>query len=760
MPPRALLVGCLLVVFCAPLLADEPSITVEVKAESLKYHESGLLEAAGSVEVELKGLTIRSDRLLMDPATNIATAEGHVMVAGRDGNAAASELIYDADKESSRFAGYRARLVPGGEFKGPLFLEARSVEAQENKLSGRAAEMTTCGRPASHYVLLADRFSYFPDDHMEAHNLTLVVGELPVCWLPYYYYDLHDQRQRNWTFGRNDVEGNYLKTAWSYSPGTLLLDFMEKKGTGYGTATNYTLGALGLGSLYLYHLDERDTGLSDWVARISQEKKLDQETTLKLDSGYASIYQLPGGRLDQTTFGLGLNHSGAASWGGKFDLLDDRAAAYGRYTMQLNYSAGRLAANYSNNYEFARNDPRWLRDAQRIGLNAGLTSSVNFSAAADYYHSSPAAGDPGREKVEPVIELTGREPNYSWRCTENWFIDLRQGLYPGLASYEYVERQPEIELTPQALDLKLFTLQPVLGYGYYREVKNVPALGGSGYRVFSAQRTRATLNASRSINVGLGSVLLLGAGLDQFLYSPGDQLYALRESAGLQTDLNSCFRNELAVRQAYTDGNTPFFFDRLGTVYHDITEKATLYHQNKFSWSVNGGHNWQTNKYYDVMTDLKLAPDPRWQLNLTTGWDLENRLYKNLVTGVRCAPNGAYAADLSLNQDLNGAGLQTASVLHDLYLLQGEDNELHFRFSQVFDAATKEFKVRDIMLVKQLHCWELTFSYSDYTRDFSFVFSLKALPGQPAGFSSGRGFYFQGFDQGLQQLNSGDIRRY
>jgi hypothetical protein len=749
-----------LIILFSPSFAAEPAIPVDIKADKLKYYENGLVEAAGSVEVKLKEITIDSDYLLMDPATNTATAEGHVRVSNRESSASSSSLVYDAGRDSSQFSDYRVEMKPG-EFKQPLFLAARSVTTVQKSLTGGPAVMTTCDRETPHYFLLADQIGYYPGDHLDGRNGTLVVGELPVLWLPYLYYDLHDQRHQNWSFGHNEVEGSYLKTAWDYPLGTLLLDFMENKGTGYGTKNNYALAALGLGSLYLYHLDERDTGLSDWVEKVSDEKKLNAHTTLKLDQSYISTYLLPSGRTDQTTFGLGLNYSDKTAWGGNFSLLDDRAAGYGNYSLQLNQSAGPLTSNYSNVYEYSKNDPRWLRDSQRFNFNLALSNNLNLSSMTNYYHYSSGAGDPGQEKVEPQIELTGSDPNYSWRYTENWFVDMRQGLYPGVASYEYLEKQPEFVVSPKTLNLNLFSLTSTLGTGYYREVKSVPQLGGSGWRDFSAQRTWASVNASKSVPVGAGTTLNLGAGLDQFFYGPGDELYALRESAGLQTDARSCFRNSLNLRQAYTEGNTPFFFDTLGTAYHDLTEQMTFYYLDKFNWTFSGGHNWLTNQYYDMLTDLTLKPNQYWRLHANTGWDLQNTIYKNLVVGASLIPSDLYALDLNFTQDMNGAGLQYASALHDFYILKGADNETHLRFSQVYDAAAKGFRIGDIMIVKQLHCWEMNFNYSDYQKNFSFTFSLKALPGEPAGFSSTGGFSFQGFQQAIDQLNpQGEVKRY
>ena len=77
------------------------------------------------------------------------------------------------------------------------------------------------------------------------------------------------------------------------------------------------------------------------------------------------------------------------------------------------------------------------------------------------------------------------------------------------------------------------------------------------------------------------------------------------------------------------------------------------------------------------------------------------------------------------------------------------------------DPATQQFKVRDIMIVKDLHCWELRYQYSDFRKEFSFAFSLKALPDEPVGISPGRGFYFEGFEKTMDEFRKeGAIRRY
>ena len=358
-----------------------------------------------------------------------------------------------------------------------------------------------------------------------------------------------------------------------------------------------------------------------------------------------------------------------------------------------------------------------------------------------------------------MVEISGKEPGFSWRYYENWYIDLDRDDYTGDDTHQYLEKQPEIEVTPNPLDLKLFNLRPKFGYGHYREVRYVTQLGGN--RDFASERYQATLNADKRIPLGLGTLAILGAGVDQFLYTPGDQLYAYRESLGLQTNLFGFFRNNVDYRRSTTDGNTPFLFDQLGTHYHDIREKMTFYYQNKASWTISGGRNWQTHKWFDVDTNLMLKPDERVHWGARTGWDVENKRYKDLVNNLTFVPYGFLSVKFSTVSDMNVGELRSGSVLYDLFLLQGESNQWHVKLSQIYEPATQQFKVRDIMVVKDLHCWELKYTYSDYRKEFSFTFGLKALPDEPVGISTGRGFYMEGFEKELKELKQeGAIKRY
>ncbi|MBU0672269.1 MAG: hypothetical protein KJ732_04480 [Candidatus Margulisbacteria bacterium] len=743
--------------FCGPILAQE--IPVNIKADKLKFIEgTSLVTASGSVEVSLKGVIIQADKLLMDSASNIATAEGNVKLITKDYQAESSYIVYDADGEITSFADFKTKLRPKT-LKGPLFLSAKELNDRGKEMLGEQGELTTCEDEIPHFFLLADRVEYYPDDKVLAFNVIIYVGNMPAFWLPFIYYDLSKKGQRNWVYGHNEVEGDYLKTTWGYPLGILYLDQMEKKGFGQGTELAYGLLGLGAGTLFLYHLDEKDTGITDWVTRINHTKQINPWTTLNLNHKYTATYLIPAGRNDQTDFGLSLGYNNKARWNLGLNMFEDRLAFLQRNSFGFSQSYEQIATTYNFNYDQSKRDPKWIRASQRLTYRRPLSDRTTLSTRMNYYNNVAAGGQPGDERLEPVVDISGRENGYSWRLTENWYIDLDGDTYTGDESYQFMEKLPELEVTPNPIDLKLFTLRPKFGYGHYHEVRYVPALGRN--RDFAAQRYQSTLSLDRSVSLALGTVATLGLGLDQFLYSPGDERYSYRESLALRTSLGGFFSNNINFQKGSSDGNTPFLFDQLGTNYHNVRDQMTFSRGSQLVWTIDGGHNWQTHQWFDVMTNLTVRPDQRLAWNIRTGWSIEERKSRDLVNSLTLSPYSFLSTQFSTVSDMNVGLLKSGSILYDVFFLEGQANQLHLKFSQVYEVATEQFKLRDIMVIKDLHCWELRYTYSEYRKEFSMTISLKALPGEPVGMSTGRGFYFEGLERELGEIKpEGAIRRY
>jgi len=744
----------------------ESEIPVNIKAQKLKYiEETGMVTATGSVEVYLKDLVIRADELWVDTKTNIVTAEGRVTFKNPDYQGRGTTLTYFTADDTSLFSGFKSRLNPDT-IHGNLYLNAEEIDNRKARWQGREGAMTTCDyaeEDRAHYHTAARRVVYYPGDKVEGWSVTQYIGPVPVMWLPYVVYDLKSRRKRNWSIGHNQVEGDFIKTFWDVPDGTLYIDEMEKKSLGLGLDKKYDLGKKGAGSYSLYHVSEADTHMEDWVTKWNHSLEPTPNSKFSLAHTSSQMYLIPFGRLNQSTYRLDYSfQKDDRRFSSYFDALDNRSGAAERMSFGLNNTWKDLNTTYNVDLDQGKGPSRYIRWGQRLAHNQQLFSDkTRLSFNANYFDSIRSPGIPGDERLEPNLTLTHTGTSYTVSIYENWYMDLDRDLYFGDNTDQFVEKQPEITLRPNSLDLRLFTLSPEFTYGWYREVRYVPALGRN--RDFKASRYRSTLNANKSLPLALGSTLFLTAGVDQLLYEPGDQLYNYREGAQLRTQGGEVMINEAAFSRGISEGNSPFLFDQLGTRYSNLRDTLTFYYLNYFNWATSSGYNFETRKYFNIDTNLNLQPHPNLNLNERTGWDIENQRYLDLSTSASLRPINKCQVDLSAVNDLNSGYIKSGNSLVALEINDEKDwfNHWQFKFGHVYNPATQDFKLVDLMVVKDLHCWEVTYTYSDYRKEFAFIFKLKALPEEPFGYTEGRGFYFEGFDKAFkEEFKSDSPTRY
>ena len=507
----------------------------------------------------------------------------------------------------------------------------------------------------------------------------------------------------------------------------------------------------------LYHLEEADTHLSDWVAKINHSIGITDKSKLGIAYSLSKIYQIPAGRLDQSSYSINFNHSSDKNFNAAINAYDNRLGNQESLNMQLGYSKGLLNANYSLNFDQGKGDSRYIRLSERLGYSSPIFSDrtrLSFNAA--YYNNIASAGEFGNELLEPNISITHSEQFYNIRLYENWHLDLDRDAYKADENDQFVETQPELTVSFNPINLKLFNLSSSVAYGWYREVKFAPGIGRN--RDFATGRYKSSLNANRSIPLWFGNTLSLTAGLDQFLYDPGDSMNASREDVSLNTQGYNFYRNTLSYSRGISDGNSPFFFDKFSTKYHNIRDTMTFYYQSYFNWINTCGYNYETKKYFNYDTSMVLRPIRQLDLNFRSGFDIENQKYQDLSSGIKLKPWDKFSGNMNVVSDLNVGGVKYGNLLVDLETGDENDwgNHWNFKYGYVFEPASKEFKIRDIMIIKDLHCWEIKYTYSDYRKEVTMMFTLKAFPGDPLGYNTGKGFYFDSFDKAIKEQVGGD----
>jgi len=577
------------------------------------------------------------------------------------------------------------------------------------------------------------------------------VLDVPIFWSPYIIYDLKRKGKRNWSIGHNEVEGDFIKTSWDYPYGQIFLDEMTKKSFGQGL-TYYYKNANYSGDAYLYHIDEADTHLSDYVFKLNHSIGLTPQTKLGLNHISNAIYQVPQGRLNQSTYKLTFDHTSDRSLNSSLDVYDNRQGNQEQVNFQTRYSKNTQNTAYNFNLNQNKTDPRTIRISERLSHTQNIFSDktkLNFNA--DYQCYIQNAGEYGNELLTPNFEISHFEDFYNVKYTENWRMDIDRELYANDSSDTYIESQPEITINFNPVDLNLFNLSSSLGYGWFHEVAYVPSIARN--RDYSTSRYKTSLNAVKTIPAGPGTTINLNAGLDQFLYEPGDALNSFREGYALVSQGYNFFRNNLNYNRGISDGNSPFFFDKISTRYNNIKDLMVFYYSNNFEWRNECGFNYETRKYFNYDTNLMLNPIDAASLNFRSGFDIENQKYIDLISTAKLSPLQKLTIELSTVNDLNLGGLKQGNCLINLETASEKDwkNHWNFKLGYVYDTTIKDFKPVDLMVIKDLHCWEVKYTYSDYKKEFSFIFTLKAFPYEPFGYSGGRGFYFDSFEKALQK---------
>jgi hypothetical protein len=253
-------------------------------------------------------------------------------------------------------------------------------------------------------------------------------------------------------------------------------------------------------------------------------------------------------------------------------------------------------------------------------------------------------------------------------------------------------------------------------------------------------------NFSRSDTLGFGTILRSGIGYDQHEYELGDEWFQYRESLNMETNLGGFFRNNADWGRARARGNTPFFFESIGSEYNYIKDTITLYYSSIVTQHISGGYNYMNSTYDDVLTDVSFTPSEKLTLNVSTGWSIENQRYRDLVGSATVTPFHGFVNTGSLVYDMNVGRVLSANTLVDLVMGDSWENRFHFKMGHVYDFTTDHLQLRNLAVVKDLHCWEASVSYDDYLKEWRFVMSLKAFPAYPVSYVTGAGGnYFNSF---------------
>jgi len=270
-------------------LSSAPDSPVILSADYIEYRrEERKVLAHGNIKIEDREVTVECDEAIFDLERQIIEAEGGIALQDKKATVRGSRISYDARTG-------RGVIYDASSFVDPWYCSGPKIERVSDKeLMVEEGYITSCELSPPHYRLKAKKIRVLLGERISAHNVLMYAGKIPIFYLPFYSRSLRERRFK-WgvKLGSNREEGFFAKTSLGYifsqrTSGTLLIDYMARKGVGFGGRYDYNLRDELKGFLYGYYIKEKDTGQEWWRGEAEHWQNLGSDFFFQTKLDYMS----------------------------------------------------------------------------------------------------------------------------------------------------------------------------------------------------------------------------------------------------------------------------------------------------------------------------------------------------------------------------------------------------------------------------------------------------------------------------------------
>ncbi|MDR3707456.1 MAG: hypothetical protein P4L33_04085 [Capsulimonadaceae bacterium] len=584
----------------APVLHADNRVYLE-NADLLRLDESNTATATGNVRVRYRGYRITSDNAVIDPTSNVAVFSGNVhMWSEQTGlnirtNAPATTIAIDVRRGTFVLRGSETSVIPpeGSASTGlllPLYMTSDDMSSEPDYLDARDANITTCDFTSPHYTLLARTAHIRPGKRLVARHVDIYRRKKRLITLPIVVLSL-DDRYANSNYlpqvGESSTEGYFAKFAIPYAlslnkTGLVLVDYMQKKGTGYGVDQEYIPPFAtantnnNTGRLKLYYLNDKSIQNVSTSGTLTQSEMIAGDVKMSLDAEY-----------QKDSYLLTSTHSQTST-----DSLDlNRSNSKGSTDYSVNYSSSNYGSGLTQNSSQALTQ-QWNtfhQGSAKIRLNLSDTSA--------------AATSTDLKTLTSQTILMSRTGGYQWQFQ----LDRNFQLANTSASNPFttVERRPELSVmtdstqpAEKSLVLRLLPFLTTAGvvYGEY----NDPSAGAL------TKRAQIDLDMDGKVQKFRSLTTSYSGDFEQDFYGDNTARYILSSTYGETYGLGRASSIVTNYQYARQYGYSPFVFDQVTDVN---TATATLALQQHHSI----GLNLQTGFDFTRATEQNGIPAAPWQ---------------------------------------------------------------------------------------------------------------------------------------------------
>lgn len=236
---------------------EEDKSPVELNGDLIEFlHAENKMIATGHVVMTKGDTRLTCDRVEFFRDTKMTVADGHVVLSTPTGKISGDHLTYNFDKMSGEFMGAKI-------FADPYYGAGQKVsKIDEHRIQMARGYLTTCDLDKPHFRLFSKKVDVYPGDKMIARSVRMIVGNVPLAYIPRFSQALDDRKPRViYTPGYTKEWGAFLLQDWRLYfndnvKGHLRLDYREKRAFAPGLDLNYKTPNKGEGFVRLYYMNE------------------------------------------------------------------------------------------------------------------------------------------------------------------------------------------------------------------------------------------------------------------------------------------------------------------------------------------------------------------------------------------------------------------------------------------------------------------------------------------------------------------------
>ena len=210
---------------------------------------------SGRVRICYKNMELSAEEALYNSKSGRLQASGNVTLLEDGSEVTAEKIEYHIDSG-------RMQAAQAGCHCGDWFIRADEAKKTDTGYELLRSSFTTCNLENPHYKFRASRLKIYPGERLLAHNVVLYAGRVPLFYLPVLWRSLKEHPSGLMLYpGYSRERGLVLLGYYNwYLSGALsgrwYLDYLGKTGIGKGLDVHYQSGQSAAGYLFGYHIDE------------------------------------------------------------------------------------------------------------------------------------------------------------------------------------------------------------------------------------------------------------------------------------------------------------------------------------------------------------------------------------------------------------------------------------------------------------------------------------------------------------------------